>query len=99
MTDFSLIFLVGLFFPGLIRGAFWYDSPAGIEGIIWTICTIVFVLTAGWVAGKIFGYGLGPTIVMLLAAVVANGYAISGVTLYSKTPNVGPDDIDGDINE
>ena len=87
MNILSLIFLFGLFTPGLIRGAFWYDSPSA-DGIFWTIATIGFVLAVGWVAGNIFGNGLGPTIAMVLAVVVANAYALKGSTFSSSKKKV-----------
>jgi hypothetical protein len=97
MDDFSLIFLFGMFTPGLIRGAFWFDSPAA-EGILWIIATIGFVLAVGWVAEKIFGSGLGPTVAMVLSIIAANAYAIKGSTFASSNRGYG-DDIDGDPNE
>ncbi|NQU83317.1 MAG: hypothetical protein HQ536_01255 [Parcubacteria group bacterium] len=98
MSDFSLLFLIGMFSPGVIRGALWYDSPA-VEGILWIFATIGFVLATGWVAEKVFGSGLGPTIVMFLAVIAANVYAISGANFSSPSATGGPDDIDGHQNE
>jgi len=97
MDGFSMLFLFGMFTPGLIRGAFWFDSPA-IEGIFWTFATIGFVLAVGWVTQQIFGSGLGPTIAMVLSIIAANIYAIKGSTFSSSHIEFG-DDIDGDANE
>ena len=97
MDVFTMLFLFGMFTPGLIRGAFWYDSPA-IEGIIWTFVSIGFILASGWVAEQIFGSGTGPTIVMVLAVIGANLSALKGSTFASSSRSLG-DDIDGDANE
>jgi hypothetical protein len=97
MDDFSLLFIIGMFAPGLIRGAFWYDSPAA-EGIFWIFATIVFVLAVGWVAQQLFGSGLGPTLAMVLAIIAANVYAIKGATFKSARRS-SRGDIDGDANE
>jgi hypothetical protein len=97
MDGFSMLFLLGMFAPGLIRGAFWFDSPT-IAGVFWTFATIGFVLAVGWVARQIFGSGLGPTIAMVLAVIAANLYTIKGSTFFSSS--IGSyDDIDGDANE
>ena len=97
MDGLSILFILGMFTPGLIRGAFWYDSPAG-EGIIWTFVTIVFVLAIGWIAEKAFGIGFGPTISMVIAIIAANFYALHGSTFTSFHRGSG-DDIDGDADE
>ena len=97
MDVFTMLFLFSMFTPGLIRGAFWYDSPA-IEGILWTFVSIGFILASGWVAKQIFGSGTGPTIVMVLAAIGANLYALKGSTFASSSRSFD-DDIDGDANE
>ena len=97
MDGLSWIFLLGMFTPGLIRGAFWDDSPAG-EGLLWIVATIVSVLAVGWLAEKVFGPGLGPTILMVLAIIAANVYALRGSTFLSSRRGV-EDDIDGDANE
>lgn len=96
MDGFSMLFLFGMFTPGLIRGAFWFDSPA-IEGVFWTFATIGFVLGVGWLAQQLFGSGLGPTVAMVLAVIAANLYAIKGASFSSGRG--GGDDIDGDANE
>ena len=96
MDGFSMLFLFGMFTPGLIRGAFWCDSPA-IEGVFWTFATIGFVLGIGWLAQQVFGSGLGPIIAVILAVIAANLYAIKGASFSS--PRGGGDDIDGDANE
>ena len=97
MDTFSLIFVLGMFTPGLIRGAFWYDTPA-VEGIGWTFATIPIVLFSGWLAELIFGSGLGPTIVMVLVVIFINLYALKGANFLSGT-NSNYYDIDGDANE
>jgi len=80
MNGFSLIFLFGMFAPGVIRGGFWHDSPSAI-GILWTIATIAFVLATGWISQQLFGSGLGPTVAMVLAIVAANLYALKGASI------------------
>jgi hypothetical protein len=97
MDDFSFLFLIGMFTPGLIRGAFWHDSPA-IEGFFWIFATIALVLVVGWVAQQLLGNGLGPTLAMLLAIIAANVYAIKGA-IFASSRNSSGDDIDGDANE
>lgn len=97
MDGFSWIFLIGMFTPGLIRGAFWYDSPAAV-GVLWTFASIAFVLGIGWVAQQLFGSGIGPTVAMVLALITANLYALKGASFSSSKPGYG-DDIDGDANE
>jgi p-aminobenzoyl-glutamate transporter AbgT len=72
-----MIFVIGMFTPGLIRGAFRVGS-SGLDAILWTIATFAFVLTVGWIAQYLFGSGLGPTISMVLAIVAANTYALIG---------------------
>ena len=97
MDGFSMIFLFGMFTPGLIRGAFWYDSPA-VEGVFWLFPTIGVVLVVGWVTQQIFGSGIAPTISMVMTIIVANIYAIKGST-FSSSPRAFGYDIDGDVNE
>ena len=97
MDGFSMIFLFAMFTPGLIRGAFWYDSPA-IEGIFWTFATIPTVVGIGWLAAQIVGPGIGPTIIMLLFLTYVNYLAIKGSSFASSSSG-GADDIDGDANE
>ena len=98
MDSFSILFFFAMFTPGLIRGAFWYDSPA-IEGIFWTFATIGGMIAVGWLAEQIFGSGIGPSIVMVLALIGANVYAIKGATFDGSSRRWPGDDIDGDINE
>lgn len=97
MGGFSWIVLLGMFTPGLIRGAFWHDSPAAV-GVLWTFATIALVLAIGWAAQQLFGSGLGPTAAMVLALIAANLYALKGATFSSSKHGFG-DDIDGDANE
>lgn len=95
MTEFSIIFILGIFTPGVIRGAFWYDSPA-IEGVFWTFATFGFVLLLGWLSAKIFVDGLIPTFTMVLAIIFANGYALKNSNFIGKKRNLSADDIDGE---
>lgn len=97
MDGFSWIFLLGMFTPGLIRGAFWYDSPAAI-GVLWIFATIAFVLAIGWVTQQLFDSGIGPAVAMVLGIIAANLYALKGATFSSSKHGFG-DDIDGDANE
>lgn len=97
MDGSSMIFLVAMFTPGLIRGAFWHDSPAA-EGVFWTIATIPSVVGVGWLAEKFFGAGIGPTAAMMLFLLYINYLALKGSSFGAKGKE-GADNIDGDENE
>jgi len=77
LKDISTIILLAAFAPGLIRGAFWHDSPSA-AGIVWTFLTLGAIWAVFWVAAKLLGSSIVAIIAIFLVIIVANYYAFKG---------------------
>ena len=77
MDNLSFLFIVALFLPGVVRGAFWHDAPSAI-GVLWTFGTLASVFAAAWLTGLVFGNGLPPVIAMGVVLLLLNILAIRG---------------------
>jgi hypothetical protein len=84
MDTSSIIFLVLLFTPGLIRGAFWWDSPS-IIGVFFTIFVIILVVVVGQITAWIAGEGIVPTVTMCLTILIVNALTLAKSEFFSSS--------------
>lgn len=80
MASIEWIFLIAVFLPGIIRGAFWYDSPS-VMGVIWIFGILGFVMAVLWINDVFFENRLITIIVLTVAIIAANSYALKGSTI------------------